>query len=240
MSCRWSWSRQLNKLQNSKLLCIENGSVMSSGSEPGIVGDCSDNWQIFVQVFSCLERITTCCTSGCCSSIAMEQSASVWLETNFCTCKTSVTQFETGPHLQVGSGQLWVVWLKQVVHKQLENCVSFLLSLQWVCYRGSFFIAAVTGNKYLLGFIWLSQGNLNASLQVFSFCFWVSVYLYYKTILVFIRLLFCSFALPLSITTQLERTTLIHVFQGYYSDLKTDTSLARARKPCLWLQAAFP
>ena len=49
--------------------------MISSGSEAGIVGDCSDNWQIFVKEFSILKRIASFGISDYCDSTTMGKSA---------------------------------------------------------------------------------------------------------------------------------------------------------------------
>lgn len=56
------------------MFSIENGSMISNGSEAGVVGDSSDNWQIFVEAFSSLERITSFGVSDYCSGIVMGKS----------------------------------------------------------------------------------------------------------------------------------------------------------------------
>lgn len=53
---------------------MENSSVISSGSEAGVAGRCSDNWQIFVKAFSTLKRITSFGIGGYCSLTAMGKS----------------------------------------------------------------------------------------------------------------------------------------------------------------------
>lgn len=63
------------KWQNSELLCIETSVMISNGSEADIVGNCSDDLQVFVKAFSSLKRITCFGISEYCSRIAMEKSA---------------------------------------------------------------------------------------------------------------------------------------------------------------------
>lgn len=57
--------------------------MISNGSEGGIVGNCLDNWQIFVKAYSSLKRITSFGISDCCSETVMGKSVSLWLETSF-------------------------------------------------------------------------------------------------------------------------------------------------------------
>lgn len=55
--------------------------MISNGSEAGIVGDCSDNWQIFVKAFASLRGITSFGIGDYSSSIAMGKG--VGLEASF-------------------------------------------------------------------------------------------------------------------------------------------------------------
>lgn len=49
--------------------------MISNGSEAGIVGNCSDDLQVFVKAFSSLKRITCFGISEYCSRMAMGKSA---------------------------------------------------------------------------------------------------------------------------------------------------------------------
>lgn len=66
--------------------------MISNGSEADIVGNCSDDLQVFVKAFSSLKRITCFGISEYCSRIATEKSADPWLETCFSAWQALVTQ----------------------------------------------------------------------------------------------------------------------------------------------------
>lgn len=57
--------------------------MISNGSEAGIVGNCSDNGQIFVKAFSSLKRIASFGIGDYCFVVALGESAGLWLEASF-------------------------------------------------------------------------------------------------------------------------------------------------------------